>query len=237
MGHLWNKGTLLANDKLTAHWDSPVLLCRAAFPSVGPQPTDPRCLGLSLLKYRTLHSLLPNFMRLLSARFSSLPKSFWIAALPSSILSASPNLVLSTNLLRMHSIPLLRLLMKTIDDRDPNADHWKDSYSSPAGLCTSDYNSLSPAVQLVLHINHLSSSYVTNLVMRPLRTVTKVLLKRGHTMWIQGAYRSYMFLWQVFSCHKSMYLLWLSYIHIWILVHYCIQRTALKKCFKENSFA
>lgn len=45
----------------------------------------------------------------------TLPKSLWIAALPSSVSTTLPNLVASANLLRVLSLPSFRLLMKTLN--------------------------------------------------------------------------------------------------------------------------
>lgn len=49
----------------------------------------------------------------------SLACSGWWAALPSSVLTSPPNFVLSANLLRMHSVPSSKSLMKTLDSTDP----------------------------------------------------------------------------------------------------------------------
>lgn len=93
-------------------------------------------------------------MSLLSAHFSGLLMSLWIAALPSSILNGSPNLVLSTDLLRAHSDLSPMLLMKTLNSTGPGIDPWGTSLVtnwSSAEICTTDHNSLSPAVQPIFH--------------------------------------------------------------------------------------
>jgi len=43
-------------------------------------PSINQCRGLFLPRYRTLHVSLLNFIRLLSAHFSSLSRSLWMAA-------------------------------------------------------------------------------------------------------------------------------------------------------------
>ena len=63
-----------------------------------------RCLGLFLPRCRTLHFPLLNFMRLLSAHFSSLSRSLWMAAQPYGISATPPSFVPSANLLRVHCL-------------------------------------------------------------------------------------------------------------------------------------
>jgi len=49
-----------------------------------------------------------NFMGFSQAYFSRVSRSLWKVSLPSNILTVPLSLVLSANLLRMHSIPLHR---------------------------------------------------------------------------------------------------------------------------------
>lgn len=68
---------------------------------------------------KTLHQLFLTFGRFLSGRFFSLPRCPWIAALPSSTCTAACNLMSSTALLRLHSIPSLMPLMKILNSVGP----------------------------------------------------------------------------------------------------------------------
>lgn len=103
--HCWLLGNLLSTwiprywvwffglvffAKLLIKQSAPSLLhCKGSF--------HPRC--------RPLHQPLLSFLRLFSARFSSPSQSPWTAALLSSVFTAMPNLVLSTRLLVVCSIP------------------------------------------------------------------------------------------------------------------------------------
>jgi len=76
---LCGKDALLAHVQLGVHQDPRVLFCQAVFQLVGPQP----CMGFFL---PTLHLPLLNCMAFLSALFSSLLRSLWMAAQPSGVL-------------------------------------------------------------------------------------------------------------------------------------------------------
>ncbi|KAK4810721.1 hypothetical protein QYF61_007695 [Mycteria americana] len=94
---LCGKGTLLAHVQLGVHQD---LLCKAAFQLGGPQHVY-WCMGLFLPWCRTWHFPLLNCMRFLSAHFSSLSRSLWMAAQPSGISATPPSFVASANLLKL----------------------------------------------------------------------------------------------------------------------------------------
>lgn len=64
-------------------------------------------LGLFLLRCRTFHFLLFNFMRVFSFQFFSLLMS-WRAGQPCWVSATLPSCVSSANLLRVHSVPLSR---------------------------------------------------------------------------------------------------------------------------------
>ena len=66
------------------------------------------CMGLFLARCRTLHFSLLNFMRFLSANFSSLQRSLWMAAWPSGTSATPLSLVSSADLPRVHSAPSSR---------------------------------------------------------------------------------------------------------------------------------
>lgn len=104
-------GTLLAPGQLVVHLDPQVLglvfwfgffaklLIKQSAPSLL------HCKGLFHPRCRPLHQPLLSFLRLFSARFSSPSQSPWTAVLLSSVFTAMPNLVLSTHLLVVCSIP------------------------------------------------------------------------------------------------------------------------------------
>ncbi|KAK4806792.1 hypothetical protein QYF61_005588 [Mycteria americana] len=82
------------------------------------------CLGLFLPRGRTLPFPLLNFMRFLSAHFSSLFRSLWMAARSSAISATPPTFVSPANLLRVHSAPSSRSLMKMLNRTGPSIDPW-----------------------------------------------------------------------------------------------------------------
>lgn len=73
--------------------------------SIQSVPNLSYCMVLCQPRCRALHLPLLNFMRSPPAHFSSLTRSIWVAALPSSVSATPPNLVSPINLLRGHSIP------------------------------------------------------------------------------------------------------------------------------------
>lgn len=97
--------------------------------------------------------LLLNFMRFLSTHFSSLSASLWTVALPSSTLSTHPSLVFCADLLRMHSVPSPRLLMKTLNSISPILI--LEGFHLVAG-CLLNFASLimCPAIQSVFHLSY-----------------------------------------------------------------------------------
>lgn len=78
--------------------------------STQPVPTRSYCPGFCQSGCRASHLPLLNFIKSPTAHFSSLTRSIWVAALPSSESTAPPNLVSPTNLLRGHSVPSSRSL-------------------------------------------------------------------------------------------------------------------------------
>mgnify|MGYP001852828837 CR=1 FL=1 len=81
-------------------------------------------LGLTQLKHDTLHFALLNLIKLMWARFLSLFRSLSMASFPSIVSTASLSLVLSANLLRIHSIQLSRSLIKMLKSTSPMPDPW-----------------------------------------------------------------------------------------------------------------
>lgn len=67
-------------------------------------PSMSWCLGLLLPRCWTLQFPLLNFMRFLSAHFSSLSRSFWMAAKPYSLWTTPSSFVSSGNLLRVQTL-------------------------------------------------------------------------------------------------------------------------------------
>ncbi|KAK4827132.1 hypothetical protein QYF61_014526 [Mycteria americana] len=83
-----------------------------------------RCMGLLWPKCRTLHLALLNLIQLTSAHPSSLSRSLCRAFLASSRSTLPHNLVSSANLLRVHSIPSSRSLIKILNRTGPNTEPW-----------------------------------------------------------------------------------------------------------------
>jgi len=122
---LFCKGTLLAHVQLGVCQDPQGLCCNITFQLgdplhilvhgvVPPQRQDLAPWHLSLL----------NFMRFLSTHFSSLLRSFWMAAQPSSASVNPPSLVSSENLLRVHSTSSSRSLVKILNRTATSIDPW-----------------------------------------------------------------------------------------------------------------
>jgi len=120
---LCNKSTLLAHIQLCGHQDPWVLFCKAAFQLVAPHNMY-WCVGLFLCKDRNLRFSLLNFMRFLWAHLFSLLRSLWMAAGPSGASATPLSFVLSTDLLRVHSAPSSRSLMKMLTRSGPAVDPW-----------------------------------------------------------------------------------------------------------------
>jgi len=82
------------------------------------------CIGLFLMRCRTLHLPLLSLIRFLSAQHPSLSRSRWIAAQPSHVSTTPPSSVSSANLLRVHSNSSSRSLMKKLNKTGPSTDPW-----------------------------------------------------------------------------------------------------------------
>jgi len=82
------------------------LLCSRSAPSLY------WCIGLLLPRCRTLHLPLLKFIMFLCAQLCSLSRSPCMAAQRSVVSATLPSLVSSANLLRIHSVPSSRSLMK-----------------------------------------------------------------------------------------------------------------------------
>ena len=63
----------------------------------------------------------------LSAEFSSLPRSLWTAAHPSGASATHPSSVPPLNLLKAHSVPSSRSLMRTLNSAGLSTDPWDTS--------------------------------------------------------------------------------------------------------------
>jgi len=75
---------------------------------------------LFLPRGRTLPLPLLNLIRFLSAQFSSLSRSRWMAAQPAGVSTTPPSLVSSANWLRVHSNSSSRSLMKKLNKTGPS---------------------------------------------------------------------------------------------------------------------
>lgn len=106
------------------------------------------CLELFLPRGRTLHFPLLNFMRLLPSDVSSLPWFMSMIAHQSGLLATPPSFVLFVNLLKVHSVPSSRSLMKRPEYR--LLEHTSNDLL-PIGLFAADRNPLDLAVQPVFN--------------------------------------------------------------------------------------
>ena len=70
------------------------------------------CMQLLLPRWRTLHLL--TIIRILSTQLSSLSRSHWMVTQPSGVSATPPSFVSPANLLRVHSMPSFRSLIKKI---------------------------------------------------------------------------------------------------------------------------
>lgn len=111
------------------------------------------CTGLSFPRCKMSYLLLSNFMMFMPAYVSKLSRSLWISALPSSVLTAFPILVSSTNSLREPCIPSSSSLMKTLKSIGHSIDPWGTPLvtSQQLQLCTTDIHFLNSAVQPIFH--------------------------------------------------------------------------------------
>lgn len=116
--------------------------------------------------------LLLNFMWFLSAYFYSSSSFLWIAALLSSISTAPPSLVLSTNFPRTDSVPSSRSSAKALVTVLIPVGH---PVVASQYLDFADHNSHSGSGDSFQPT--FSSLYVTNLVLRLIDTVWKALMK------------------------------------------------------------
>jgi len=85
--------------------------------SVSSSPSLYSFLRLPQAKCNTLHLVSLNFIRYSCAHFSTVSRSHWMTSLLSVVWTAPLSLVQSANLLRVHSIPLLMSLIKTLKNR------------------------------------------------------------------------------------------------------------------------
>lgn len=85
--------------------------------------------GLCQPTCRALHLPLLNFMRSPRAHFSSLTRSVWVAALPSSISATPPNFVSPTNVLRGH-YPMILVIISAISRIQVDVTCYKESKSN-----------------------------------------------------------------------------------------------------------
>lgn len=126
IGFLCCKGVFLTHVQLSIHQDPQLLFCRAAFQSVHSYIV---ARSYYILDER-LHLLLLNLKVLVIAFFQ--PPQVPLSSIPAlQCIDHSPYLWSSTHLLRMPSVQLSRLLMKTLKRSLKEAI----CYWLPAGLC------------------------------------------------------------------------------------------------------
>lgn len=85
-----------------------------------------RGMGLFCPRCRILDFPSFNFLEFLPPHFSNLSSSLWIAAVPAKILTAPTNLVLSANLMRVHS-PITQVINKNTKSYWPQYWSLRDS--------------------------------------------------------------------------------------------------------------
>ncbi|KAK4810817.1 hypothetical protein QYF61_008789 [Mycteria americana] len=122
IGFLGHLGTLLAHIQPAVNQHLQVLLCRAAFQPLFPKPVALH--GVVVTKVQDLALGLVESHTIASAHRSSLSRSLCRDFLPSSRSTLPHNLVSSANLLRVHSIPLSRSLIKILNRTGPNTEPW-----------------------------------------------------------------------------------------------------------------
>ena len=83
------------------------------------------CMGLCLPRHRTLCFSLLNFMRCLSAHFSSLLRSLWMVAQPCSVSATPSGHVSSANFLRVQSASSSKSLMKMFNGIGSSMGPWR----------------------------------------------------------------------------------------------------------------
>jgi len=109
VGLLGCQRTLVAHVQLFIHQYPQVLLGRAALNPSIPQPV--LIPGVALTQVQDLHLALLNLMRFTQAHLSSLSRFLWMTCHPSGMSATPFSLVLSADLLRVHSVPLSRSLI------------------------------------------------------------------------------------------------------------------------------
>lgn len=113
-------------------------------------------------KVQDLVVSLVELHKLPAAQFSSLFRSLWTAAQPSAVSTTPPSSMPSANLLRVHSVPSSRSLMKRLQywlQYQPLEYTTSDLFA--AGLCVSDHYYLLPSIQVfpIYRTVHSSNTY------------------------------------------------------------------------------
>lgn len=114
--------TLMGHVELRICQHPQILLVKAVFSPFSVH--DILVLGIAPAQ---MQPLAPGFVerpKACRAHLSILSRFFWIAFLPSSMLTATHSLVSSANLLRVHPIPPSLPLNKTLNNAAPNTDTW-----------------------------------------------------------------------------------------------------------------
>ena len=143
---LWGyKRTLLAYVQTFVH-QAPKS-CSAEMLSVRSFPSLCTYLGLPQPMFNTLHLGLLNLIRFTYAHFSRLFGSLWMTSVPSVVSVAPLSLVSSSDLLRVHSIPLSISLIKMIKITSPKMNLW-EHHSSQASTCAQGCRIAFPRVAL-----------------------------------------------------------------------------------------
>jgi len=144
VGLLEHLGSLQAHVQLAVD-PHPIILFRwAAF-----QPLIPNSVVLhGVVVTQVQHLTLWKLIQLASAHRFSLSRSLCRAFLPWSRSTLPPNLVSSANLLREHSIPSFRSLIKMLNKTGPKTEPWGNTTCDrpPAGFSSIHHHSLELAI-------------------------------------------------------------------------------------------
>ena len=112
------------------------------------------CMGLFLPRCRTLHLLLLNFIRFVSAQLSGLSRSRWMAAQPSGVSANSSQFCVISKLVEGTLCPFIQVIDEEVEQ--DWAKYWAlenpASWRPPTTFYATDDNPLSSAIQPVLNL-------------------------------------------------------------------------------------
>lgn len=161
-------------------WGRMLRALSSLFFNISRMKISPACPGAWFTpSCRTLHTPLLKSVRFQFSHFFNLLMSLWMTAWPSGAATTPPNFVSSANLLRVHPVPVSRLLMKKSNSICHGTDPWLVTglrLDFVLLITTCYVHQLS---QFSVHLAvHLSRPYLISLPMKTLwETMTEVFLK------------------------------------------------------------